>query len=43
MDKIIIGRRYTIDQIFEDNRELLDEFLGFFGEGEGAVVYGGEV
>jgi hypothetical protein len=41
VDEIIVGGWNAIDQIFKDDRELLDELLGFCGDREGAIVDSG--
>jgi hypothetical protein len=43
MGEVIVGGWYAVYEIFEDDGELLDEDLGFFGEREGPVVDGGEI
>lgn len=39
--EVVVGRRDSVDEVFEDEGELLDEHGGVGGEGEGAVVGGG--
>jgi hypothetical protein len=43
VNEVIVGRWYAIDEVFENNSELLHQLLGLFGDGEGAVVYGGKI
>lgn len=43
MGEIIVGGGDAIDEVLEDDGEVLDELLGFIGEGEGFVILGGEV
>ena len=43
MNEVIVSGGHTINQVFEDDSELLHQLLGFFGDGEGAVVYGGKI
>lgn len=41
MNEVIVSCWHAIDQVFEDDGELLHQLLGFFGDGEGAVINGG--
>ena len=41
MNEVIVSGGHTINQVFEDDSELLHQLLGFFGDGEGAVINGG--
>jgi len=43
MGEVVVCGWNAIDEIFQDEGEGLDEGLGFFGERDGFVVYGGDI